>query len=498
MNKSLNDFKDHLKKIEYLKSTIALLHWDLVVKAPEKSVDYRSDMLGYLSSEEYKLTTGEAMKGFLDVFSTSKDNDDIINAMIRTAKKNYDRVRKIPEDMYKAYTIDASKSTNAWEEAKEKNDFSIFYPHLVKMVEYKRNFSKYFGYKDNIYDALLDEYEPNATVKDIDKYFSELKEGIIDILRRVEKSKVNINDDFLKTFFAKEDQKKFTEFILDKMGYDYVSAGRIDESIHPFTTNFGNKDVRITNHYHENDFVSAVFSAIHEGGHAIYEQNISDDLIGTGLAMGVSMGIHESQSRFYENIIGRSKGFWKFFFPEAKKRFPQFKNVSFDDFYRAINKVQCSLIRIEADELTYSLHIIIRYEIEKMLINGEIEVKDLPSVWNDKYEEYLGVRPDNDAVGVLQDVHWSDGSFGYFPSYALGNIYGAQLLIKIEKEIDDMYAKIEQGELSEIKSWLKENIHKYGAIYEPRILLEKITGERLKPKYFLDYLRKKYEEIYEL
>jgi carboxypeptidase Taq len=281
------------------------------------------------------------------------------------------------------------------------------------------------------------------------------------------------------------------------MGFDF-EAGRLDESVHPFTINFNNKDVRITTHYDELDFRSALFGTIHEGGHAIYEQDIADELTGTLLDTGVSMGIHESQSRYYENILGRSKEFWKFFFPEAKSRFSQFNGISFEEFYKGINKVEPSLVRIEADELTYSLHIIIRYELEKALINGEIEVRDLPELWNAKYKEYLGIEPNNDAEGVLQDVHWSGGSFGYFPSYALGNLYGAQFLSKMLKDMPDYYADIEDGKLDKIHKWLNENIHKHGAVYKPADLVKMVTGEELSSKYFIEYLNKKYCEIYDL
>ena len=272
----------------------------------------------------------------------------------------------------------------------------------------------------------------------------------------------------------------------------------MDVSTHPFTINFGNKDVRITTHYLENEFRSALFSCIHEGGHAIYEQNIADDLEGTMLGTGTSMGVHESQSRYYENILGRSREFWTYFYPEAIKRFPQFEGVSFEEFYKAINIVEPSLIRTESDELTYSLHVIIRYEIEKELINGNIKVEDLPQIWNAKYKEYLGVEPKNDAEGVLQDMHWSGGSFGYFPSYALGNLYGAQFLGKMLKEMPDYNKNISEGNLDEIRLWLKENIHKYGSVYKPAELIKKVTGEELTAKYFIEYLNNKYNKVYEL
>ncbi|MCY6372786.1 carboxypeptidase M32 [Clostridium ganghwense] len=497
-DEKLKEFKEYLSKLEYLESTIALLSWDSMVNAPRGGIGYRSEMIGYLSGEAYRISTSDKMKGFIEYFSECQDSDYIVKAMAEEAKRNYDRTKKIPENEYKEYTIASSNSTAAWEEAKEKGDFNIFKPHLEKIVNYKRKFVEYLGYKENKYDTLLDEYEPGITTKKLDEVFSEVRDAIVDLLNKIKKSGYTPNTDFFTKQFPKEDQKEFSEFVLKKMKYDFEQRGRIDESIHPFTINFGNKDVRITTHYYENDFRSALFSCIHEGGHAIYEQNITDTLKGTMLGKGASMGIHESQSRFYENIIGKTKEFWSYFYPEALKRFPQFEGITLDEFYKGINFVERSLIRTEADELTYSLHIIIRYEIEKELINGNIEVEDLPDIWNKKYNEYLGIDPKNDEEGVLQDMHWSDGSFGYFPSYALGNLYGAQFLNKMEKDLPHLYEEIKKGNLLHIHEWLKENIHKYGAVYKPADLIKKVTDEELKAKYFIEYLNDKYTEIYNL
>ena len=285
--------------------------------------------------------------------------------------------------------------------------------------------------------------------------------------------------------------------VLEKMGFD-LEAGRLDVSVHPFTTNMGNKDVRLTTNYHKDRFASALFSTIHEGGHGIYEQNISDDLENTGLNAGVSMAIHESQSRFYENIIGRSKEFTSYLLNLSRKYFEEFKDVTAEEFYEAMNKVEPSFIRTEADELTYSLHIIIRYELEKDLINGRITLDQLPSEWNKKYKEYLGVEPTSDSVGVLQDVHWSASLFGYFPSYALGNLYGAQIYYTLLKEEPKIMEDIAEGNLNNLHSWLKENIHKYGSIYLPAEIIKRVTGEELNPQYFIKYLKDKYYEIYNI
>lgn len=498
VKEKINEFKDYLKEIEYLQSTIGILSWDSMVCMPKKGIEYRSQILGYLSAEFYKISTSEKIKEYIDFFDNIDNLDIVTKAMLRNVKKNYERTKKIPKDEYRDFTIAVSNSKAAWEEAKGKNDFSIFAPHLKTIVEYKRKFIDYLGYEDNKYDTLLDEYEPSITTKKLDQVFSQLRDAIVDLLREIEHTGYAPNTEFFKGEFPKENQREFSEIILEKMGYDFKEKGRIDESMHPFTINFGNKDVRITTNYSKEDFTSALFSCIHEGGHGIYEQNIDDNLEGTLLAAGASMGIHESQSRFYENLIGKSMEFWRYFYKEAKNRFKAFEEVDFIEFYNGINLVEPSLIRTEADELTYSLHIIIRYEIEKQLINGEIEVDDLPGIWREKYIKYLGIEPKNDAEGVLQDMHWSDGSFGYFPSYALGNLYGAQFLSKMKKDIPNLYEQISSGDLFVINKWLKENIHKFGSIYEPEDIIKRVTGEELDAKYFIEYLQEKFKKIYNL
>lgn len=493
----LEEFKKYITKIELLNSATSVLSWDMMVKIPRKGKPYRSEVLGYLSSESYKLQTSDDMKAFIDYFISQENLDNITKAMVDNARKNYEQTKKIPEDRYREYIVLISNSFSYWEEARSKSDFSIFKPYLEKVIEFNQEFLEYWGYEGDKYNTLLDHYEPGATVEKLDKVFEELREAIVNLLNKIKASNIKIDTSFFNKHFTKEEQESFGIFVANKLGYDF-EAGRLDVSAHPFTTTFDNKDVRITTRYDENEFRGALFSTIHESGHAIYEQNIPDELKGTGLATGVSMGVHESQSRYYENILGRSKEFWKYFYNEVQKRFIQFKDVSIEEFFKAINVVEPSLIRTEADELTYSLHVIIRYEIEKELINGRITVDELPEIWNAKYKEYLGVEPKNDAEGVLQDMHWSDGSFGYFPSYALGNLYGAQFLSKMIKDIPNYYKLIENGEFNNIREWLKENIHKYGSIYKPSEILMKVTGEELSAKYFIDYLNKKYSEIYNL
>lgn len=496
IKEKINEVKSYIGEIEKLTKAIGLLYWDMKTYMPKKSLDTRAGVLEYLSEQEFKLTTGIKVEQFIKFFSDKIDDLDLVDkVMVENLKRNYDETKKIPKKKYLEYVVISSKSEAAWEEAKEKSDFTIFQPHLEKLVEYQKEFINYWGYKDNKYNTLLDKYERGITVEKLDVIFSELRDGIVELLNKIKNSNKKLSKDIFYGKFPIESQEKFSIEVLKKMGFDF-NAGRLDISVHPFTLDMGSKDVRLTTHYDENEISSALLSSIHEGGHGIYEQDIPELLESTGLASGVSMGIHESQSRFYENIVGRSKEFWTYFLPIAKEYFSEFKDVTLDEFYEAINYVEPSLIRTEADELTYSLHIIIRYEIEKSLINGEIEVKDLPKVWNNKYKEYLGIEPSNDAEGILQDMHWSDGSFGYFPSYALGNVYGAQMLNKLLKDKPDIFKEISEGKLGGVHEWLKDNVHKHGSIYTPEELIKNITNEEINTKYFLDYLNNKYLNIY--
>lgn len=494
----IEELKEYLRKIEYLGSSISLLHWDSLVYMPKEAIEYRSEMIGYLTGESYKLITSAEMKAFIDYFRGIDDLDHVTKAMIENIEKDYNFAMKIPEAEYVQFEIDKALSQSAWEEAKSKKDFSIFKPHLAKMIDTNKKFSEYWGFINNKYDGLLDIYEPGMTTEMLDSVFGELREALVDLLQRIKNSTIKTDDTFLNGNYSIESQKKLGETILEQIGYDYEKRGRIDVSEHPFTTNFGNKDVRITTNYDSSDFRPAIFSLIHEGGHGIYEQNIPDELEGTSLASGASMGMHESQSRFYENILGKSMEFWHYFYPKFQATYKELEGVYLTSFYKAINCVEPSLIRIDADELTYSLHIIIRYEMEKLLINSDIDIDDVPRLWNEKYKEYLGVEPQNDADGILQDVHWSGGDFGYFPSYALGNLYGAQIFNKLKEEIPDWSQKITSGDFSSITKWLKENVHQYGSVFKPAELIKKITGEELSAKYFIEYLNDKFGEIYDV
>ncbi len=490
-------FKKYIKQIEYLKSTINLLTWDMRINLPKKGISYRSEVLGYLAGELYKLNTSNILKEYIDYFTTYETLDDITKAMINKFRNDYHYITQIPEIRYKEYAAATLEAEALWEEAKIKSDFSLFCPYLKKQFEFKKEFIEYWGCKENKYDTLLRIYEPGMTVKKLDALFNELKIAIVKLLNMIKNSKVEIHNELFNQYCPKEKQKILVEHILSKVGFDF-ERGWLGESLHPVTTVINRQDVRITTHYYENEFQRALISSIHEGGHAINEQNIPADLEGTMLGTAPSDGISESQSRFYENMIGRSKEFWTYFLPDVKKILPHIGDIKIEEFYKGINKVKPSTNRLAADELTYSLHIIIRYELEKAIINEDIEVEDLPALWNEKYKEYLGIEPENDAEGILQDMHWGSGLIGYFPSYALGNLYDGMFLNKMKKDIPNVFERIRVGEFDVVLTWLKNNIHKFGSIYEPEELVKKATGEKLTAKYFIDYLNEKYKEIYDL
>ncbi|MBM7584291.1 carboxypeptidase Taq [Bacillus pakistanensis] len=494
-----DDFLDYVKKMSAYNEALGLIFWDLRTGAPKNGVEQRSEVIGMLSSEVFQMSTSSEMAAYIAKLSSHKDQLSLtVVKILEECQKNYERNKKIPAEEYKEYVVLQSKAESVWEEAKEASNFERFQPYLEKIVEFNKRFITYWGYEGNKYNTLLDIYEPGVTVEILDRVFGELRDHIVPLVHRINESSHKPTTDYLFQHFPKEKQKQFSLTILEQMGYDFKS-GRLDETVHPFAIGLNPGDVRVTTKYDESDWRTAVFGTIHEGGHALYEQNISEELIGTPLCTGTSMGIHESQSLFYENFVGRNYAFWEKNYRLLKKYSDgQFDHIELGDFYRAINESKPSLIRIEADELTYALHIIIRYEIEKGLFNGEIEVKDLPQIWNDKYEEYLGVRPENDAKGVLQDVHWSGGSFGYFPSYALGYMYAAQFKVKMLEDLPNFDELLRAGNLKPIQEWLTNHVHQWGKMKKPLEILKEVTGEGLNASYLIQYLTEKYKGVYKL
>ncbi len=474
-----------------------VLDLDAATTAPEGSWEGRGKTLEILTEVSYHLTADPQNGVLYNYLSDHLSELTPIQAReLEVLKKAYDRMQRIPAEEYIAYNVLLNEAQATWHKAKPANDFASFAPYLEEIVSYSRKFAHYYSPDLDPYDALLNEFEEGLTQKTLDPFFAQLRKAIVPLVEKIQ-SVPQIDDSFLMRNYPIPKQRAFSDYLMEIMGLDRKYCG-IGETEHPFTTNFNNRDVRITTHYLENNLVSNMYSVIHEGGHALYELDADDCYNYTALMGGVSMGIHESQSRFYENIIGRSLAFVHAIFPYLQQHFPgQLNGVTEEMFYKAVNKAQPSLIRTEADELTYCLHIMVRYEIEKQLIHGELEVRDVPARWNALYKEYLGVDVPSDREGCLQDSHWSFGGIGYFPSYALGSAYGAQMLARMEQDLGDVFGPVSQGDLSHITAWLKEHIHHYASFKKPGELFREVCGE-FDPSYYTDYLTKKYTALYGL
>ena len=500
-NELEKEFLDYLHTMDAFREATALIGWDLRTGAPKKTIDKRSQVLSILSKKHFEMATGKKMQSYIEALSKPEVADTLDSktiAIVRECKKEYEKMSKIPADEFQAYVELQSKAESIWETAKETSDFELFRPYLEQLIEWNRKFVTYWGQSENPYNVLLDQYEPGMTVEVLDAVFAKLREEIVPLVKKIGQSTKTLKTDFIYRPFKEEAQKKICLELIKDLGYD-LEAGRLDETVHPFATSLNANDVRITTKYVENDFRVALFGTIHECGHAVYEQNINKELEGTPLCDGTSMGIHESQSLFFENFISRNRSFWKRNLQKLKDVSPeQFNQIDLDDFYEAINESKPSLIRIEADELTYPLHIMIRYELEKELFNGNLQAVDLPNQWNKKYEEYLGISPENDGEGVLQDVHWAGGMFGYFPSYALGYMYAAQLKAAMLKDIPNFDELLELGEYQKITGWLTEHVHQYGKLKLPLDIINDATGEGLNPDYLITYLKEKYTAVYDL
>ncbi|MFQ5779513.1 MAG: carboxypeptidase M32 [Nitrospiria bacterium] len=507
--KTIRDLKplvDTLRESQHLLSAVALLSWDQETYMPPGGGQARAEQLSALGGLVHEKRVGVEMKGLLSKWldletgrlkGDEADWDESSRALLREVWRDYDIAVKLPSDFVRRMGKEASLSQQAWVEARKKNDFPLFAPHLKKMVVLKKEEAAYLGYQASPYDPLLDRYEPGMTAAQVVPLFAALKAELVPVLEKIAGSRVMPRDDFLYLSYPPEKQLAFGREVLEAMGYHFRN-GRQDLSAHPFTTSFHPTDVRITTRVDPHDLLSSLFSSIHEGGHALYDQGLSPDHFGTPLGEAISLGIHESQSRLWENGIGRSRPFWRHFYPILKKRFPEpLKGIDLEAYYAAINLVRPSLIRVEADELTYNLHIMVRFEIERALIEDDLDVDALPGIWNEKMQEYLGVVPDSDAVGVLQDIHWSGGAIGYFPTYTLGNLYAAQFLHQAKREIPELDACIEKGNLLSLKEWLNEKIHRWGRQYRSEDLVRRVTGEPLNPRYFIDALKEKFGEIYQ-
>ena len=497
------ELKEALQQLELLQKKLyaytcadSALFLDSVTVAPKDTAEGRGVALGILAGERQKLITDPETGKLLEFLREHMEElGELERREVEELWRGYERMIRIPAEEYMEYAMLTNEASDVWHRAKENSDFELFRPVLERLVEFNRKFAGYYDDTKKPYDALLNEYERGTDMEYLDAFFAQIRETLVPLIHEIGQAQ-QIDDSFLHRHYPVEDQRRFSDYLMEVLQLDRGHC-TIGETEHPFTLEFNNKDVRITTNYKENSVAESMYSVIHEGGHAKYELGIRDDLQYTCLAGGVSMGVHESQSRFYENIIGRSRKFVEAIFPKMQEFFPeQLSDVTAEQMYRAVNRVEPSLIRTEADELTYCLHVMIRYEIEKQLIDGSLAVKDVPEVWNRLYKEYLGIDVPDDRRGCLQDSHWSGGSFGYFPSYALGSAYGAQMLQNMEKDID-VWGSVAKGDLSAVSGWLREKIHQYGSLMEPADVVKNACGD-FDPAVYTDYLTKKYREIYGL
>jgi carboxypeptidase Taq len=494
---ALDEYTALLTEIDRLNSAVSLLQWDQRTHIPARGHTGRAKVIGKLTKMSFELATSDRLGGLLEELAGRDDLSEQQRASVRVVGREYRRHKAIPPDLFERFTVDRVISESAWEAARKASDFAAFAPHLKKMVEYAQQFADRFGYEDSPYDALLEEYEPGMTAAALEAITAPLRGELVPFLQRLMEDGTAPDTSFLDRSFPVAAQRALAAEALQTIGYDF-DAGRIDDTTHPFTIGIGPGDVRVTNRYHEKIVLSGLFSALHEGGHATYGQGIPDALRPLGLADGASYGIHESQSRLWENMVGRSLPFWRSFRPAVVKAFPTLGAHTAEELFRAANVVAPSLIRVEADEVTYNLHIMLRFELEVALLNGSLAVRDLPGAWREAMRRYLGVVPDCNADGVLQDVHWSAGMIGYFPSYLLGNLYAAQLFAAAERAAPDLASKLGRGETQDLLRWMRDAVHRYGRMYDPDDLIERVTGKALESSYFLEYVRTKYSEVYRL
>ncbi len=508
MLRTLEPLTTLLTEIQHLNSAASVLSWDQETYMPPGGGVARADQIATLQGLAHQKLVSPEIERLLVMWvdpasglalETPGDSwDEPSRSLLREVWRDFSRAKKLPSEFVIRLSRECSLAQQVWSEARRRNDFKSFLPNLRTVLELKKEEAQYLGYAASPYDALLDIYEPGSTVAALTPLFAQLKTRLVPLLKRVMASPIKIDDSVLYRRYDQAKQLEYSRLVLTAMGYDF-ERGRLDLSAHPFTTSFHPTDVRLTSRVYEQELPVCLFSCIHEGGHGLYDQGLDPRYYGTPLGDSVSLGIHESQSRLWENCVGRSRAFWRFFYPLLRQTFPdQLEDVSFDRFYGAINRAKPSLIRVEADELTYNLHIMLRFEIEQDLIEGRVHTEDLPAVWREKMREYLGVVPETDADGVLQDVHWSLGSFGYFPTYTLGNLYAVQFYDQARQELPHLENQIAQGQLLELRRWLEQKIHRWGRMFTPSHLCERVTGKSLSPEPFLTYLEKKFGELYQI
>jgi carboxypeptidase Taq len=491
----------HTRELALLSSTMSLLGWDERTKLPPAGGEYRAEQISYLAGLIHKKQVAPEVGEWLAELANdplAADPHSEMGADFANLRRDYDRKTKLPQALVEELARLSVLGQQLWVEARKANDFARFRPLLARTVELKRQEAAAIGYDDAPYDALLDEYEPGAKTAEVAGVLRALRVQLVPLVAQIAASPRRPELDVLQRRFPIQLQDQFGQRAAAAIGFDF-HEGRLDVTDHPFCTDIGPRDVRLTTRYDEKFLPGAFFSTLHEAGHGIYEQGLPPERYGLPTGQAASLGIHESQSRMWENLVGRSRAFWEHFFPQAQATFPDaLRAVALDDFYFAINDVRPSLIRTESDEVTYNLHIMIRFELELALLNDELPVADLPAAWNAKYREYLGVEPPTDSDGVLQDVHWSSGAFGYFPTYSLGNLYAAQFFEQAQRELGDLAAEFRRGEFLPLLKWLRQQIHSQGRRYPAAVLVERVTGLPLSHDALLRHLRGKFGPLYGL
>ncbi len=491
----------HVRETALLATAAEALEWDERTMMPAAGAEYRAEQLTLLAGIVHQRSVDPRLGEWLEELAQSplaaEPHSDTATA-IRQLKREYDKQVKLPQSLVEELARTASLAQHAWEKARPSNDFASFEPYLAKTFELKRAQAAALGFQESAYDALLDDFEPHEKTANVARVLAELREALVPLVAEIAASSKRPDVSILARRYPVDVQEQFSRAASAAIGFDYA-RGRVDVTAHPFCTGLGPNDCRITTRYEERFFNSAFFGTLHEAGHGIYDQGLRADWYGLPPGEAISLGIHESQSRMWENLVGRSRAFWRHFYPQAQTLFPDaLGDVSLDAFYFAINDVRPSLVRVEADEATYNLHILIRFELEQALLADEIPIGDAPAAWDDKYQQYLGIRPPSVADGVLQDVHWSAGLVGYFPTYSLGNLYASQFFETADRELGGLDAQFARGEFGPLKTWLGEKIHRHGQCYSASELVEKVTGKPLSPAPLMAHLRGKLAPLYGL
>lgn len=488
-----------IRNVSLLGSCASVLYWDQHTNMPPAATGFRSEQLGLIAGLTHEQFTdpkvGEMLSELEESDLAKGDTPEAAN--IRETRHKYDKATKLPKDLVEELTKVTSMAQNEWAQARAKSDFKAFQPWLEKVMVLTKKKAEAYGYEGEPYNALLDDYEPGAIVDDVVEVFKHLREELVELLAKIKNAPRKPDVSIVERAYDVDKQKIFGESVASAMGYDF-NAGRLDVTVHPFCTGIGTGDTRILTRYNPTRLNDALFGTMHEAGHGLYEMGLDKkNHFGTPMGASISLGIHESQSRMWENQVGRSKPFWKYFFPQAERLFrDSLAGVNIDDFYGAINNVAPSYIRVEADEATYNLHILLRFELERALLTGDLNPKDVAGEWRERFKKYFGIEVDSDANGCLQDVHWSAGLVGYFPTYTLGNLYSAQFFAKIREEMPDLDGQFERGEFGALRKWLLDNIHIHGQRYRATDLVKRVTGKPLSHKPLMDYMKAKYGEIY--